>query len=138
MSEIHAVLLIPAEGDPHGLLSPGVGGSRPPMAFKWDTRYHRLKEDDGRWAACGSEWPNKPGDALVLAWDGKVVPAGVFAAWWQTDDSGAHDMTEAMDMRPDWLGNEVCGRWLRDGKPIGTIVLLDADGKEVADVQGED
>lgn len=85
---IQAVLLIPAEGDPHGLLREGLCGARPPIAQ--------------RCRACGSEWHpaetcgrdecldvavghaigtdlfrHEPKEALVIVWDGKPVPEGL-------------------------------------------------------------
>ena len=72
MTEIKGILLIPEEGDPHGLLKEGPCGARPPMAFVWKPSYLRLPQPEGRWIPWSTTWP-KPGEALVLAWDGEAV-----------------------------------------------------------------
>tara|TARA_Y100001973_G_scaffold96112_1_gene150441 strand:- start:91 stop:477 length:387 start_codon:yes stop_codon:yes gene_type:complete len=125
MTEIKGILLVPEEGDPRGLLKLGPCYARPPMAFVWDGRYLRLPEDDGRWQACCPSWP-KPGDALVLAWDGKPVEEGI--------DRGKRAASRA------WLEHLVgcaLGRLTDDVDALldpdlpGTLVLIDAEGREV-------
>lgn len=68
-AEIVAVLVVPAEGDPGGLLAPGACGSVPPSA--WVRRYGR----GARWTP-GLSGHRTPGDALPLWWDGALVPEG--------------------------------------------------------------
>mgnify|MGYP003663702444 CR=1 FL=1 len=62
MSKIKAILLVPAEGDPHGLLREGPCGARPPMAYWYK----------GAWAPCTAKAAHSHDKrrALVLAWDG--------------------------------------------------------------------
>jgi hypothetical protein len=60
-----AVLVVPAEGDPGGLKTPGSCGSRPPLV------YH--DPDDGTWRDWGHVWHRA---ALPLWWDGALVPEG--------------------------------------------------------------
>ena len=103
-SEIFGVLLVPAEGDPLGLLAEGPCGARPPTVGL-RTR-DEVRHQSNEWAdptvpceictACGQVWPcDTPGvvarpaerhwiaayvghhRALVLAWDRAVVKEGV-------------------------------------------------------------
>lgn len=60
MADIHAVLLIPAEDDPHGLLAEGPCGARPPI---WT--------DELMDALTGEFYVRR--QALVLAWGGQVL-----------------------------------------------------------------
>ena len=70
----HALILIPEEGDPHGLLAEGVCGARPPTAW--------LHTDDpGLWIPSDVAHDDT-GEALVLAWDGESVPEGM-DRWWR-------------------------------------------------------
>jgi hypothetical protein len=125
MSDIKAILLVPSEGDPHGLLREGPCGARPPMAV----------EGSESWSAC--PWYPECGAiraSLVLAWDGKAVMEGCFRA----------EMTlTALDSGeiPSWqlLAKIVqeyvdYGKWrarLRRILGNGTIVLLDSSRKEI-------
>lgn len=59
------ILLVPVEGDPHGLLAGGLCSAQPPGA--WVLHGHWLPIVDRRTAP----------QALVLAWDGKPVPEGI-------------------------------------------------------------
>lgn len=63
------ILLIPAVGDPFGLLKPGKCGATMPTAC--------VHPGGSRWAIAGT---HKKGDGslvgLVLAWDGEPVPEG--------------------------------------------------------------
>ena len=132
MINISAILIIPAEGDPHGLLKGGPCGSRPPMA--------RAEVDGptgtrvGRWVPYHglldlSMHPDSR--ALVLAWEGKPVAAGLFRLWYAADDIGGAELCSVLyhyDDDPRGLLVQVA-QW----GDLGTIVLLDADGREVAD-----
>lgn len=77
-ADIVGVLVVPAEGDPGGLLRVGVLGARPPVARRF---VHR---DLGVWEssvvevttlADPSRWPSQE-LALVLWWDDALVPEG--------------------------------------------------------------
>lgn len=127
---IRAVLLIPAEGDPHGLLADGLCGARPPTAWRrpsgvWLPHDALTRTTLGRgWAvevATAEEWPQ----ALVLARDGAPVREGVArASWtmeglleWEPDEEIGHyspwecDDVESVLYRADhlvaWLGGSV-------------------------------
>ena len=151
-NDIHAVLLIPAEGDPRGLLHEGPCGARPPRAVqRTDSRVvHEESWDDttcpcALCSACGQPWPCEapgrvereedvrwvaanrsplPPTALVLAWEGRVVTEGLDRA--RHRGVGQHESpysTPLADLP------RIVGAWRRDGEPLGTIVLLDAEGK---------
>jgi hypothetical protein len=160
MSEIKAILLVPVEGDPLGLLADGVCGSRPPMAVP--ITYPRVVHEGNRFAdptvpcevckACDQPWPcDTPGkveseghvcwkpanrqwgagyitvfDALVLAWDGKPVREGCYRA------------ADALEIAPSAVPGAIeCAldgdQMIRSISELGTLVLLDAEGKEVSD-----
>ena len=122
MSEISAVLLIPHGGDLHGLLKEGVCGSRPPVAHNKGSGPPVAHNKGSGWGAGAHPWSIP--HALVLAWDGKVVPEGCdrlararnYEDFWQPDDL-------------DEL------HWLTVDAALGTVVLLDAEGQEVTDVE---
>ena len=71
-----AILLIPAPGDPCGLLAPGKCGAMSP------TRWSPTGENpDMRWSGsryCLPDWSPDPSskEALVLAWEGESVAEG--------------------------------------------------------------
>ena len=129
MPKIKAILLVPSEGDPHGLLREGPCGARPPMAV----------EGSESWSAC--PWYPECGAiraSLVLAWDGKPVREGCDRAdWTGVESPEPHhsvrdtwatvfplmDHPEDTDITVDDL-RRLCAE-------LGTIVLLDADGKEI-------
>ena len=137
MSKTKAILLVPAEGDPRGLLKEGPCGARPPMAY-W---YKRA------WAPCTAKSAHSHDKrrALVLAWDGKPVREGCFRAVDALDSApmtqGSGEWPYSGEV-PSWQrltqivqANVDYGKWralLRRilGK-LGIIVLLDADGKEI-------
>ena len=147
MSKVKAVLLVPEEGDPHELLREGPCGARPPLAIRWT--YPRVVLEGNRFAdptlpgevceACGQQWPcDTPGKveseghvrlkpcnrhstvahALVLRWGGKPVAEGMDRAA-RVDP---HYRSEA------WASSRALGRELG----YGTLVLLDAEGREAA------
>jgi hypothetical protein len=76
MSKPHTILLIPHEGDPMGLLAEGPRGARPPVVWfaaccrRLVARPHAAATTCGH---CGIT-PLAHIAALVLAWDGEVVP----------------------------------------------------------------
>ena len=138
---IAAILLIPTEGDPHGLLREGPCGARPPVVQRVEHR-HQSTEDvrgciecDGAWPCAfagelagapywshhGSGWPTR---ALVLAWDGEPVAevqpyierAGI--------DYG---------LLAPFVTHALAGMDIGQGPWPGDLVLLDAEGREVSD-----
>ena len=115
MSEIKAILLVPAEGDPHGLLREGPCGARPPMAV----------EGSESWSAC--PWYPECGAiraSLVLAWDGKPVREGCYRV---ADTNNVTPTAVPGAIKCALEGDPI----LRSISELGTIVLLDADGKEI-------
>ena len=134
MSKVHAVLLVPHEDGTYGLLEEGPCGARPPMAYQeTGTRIWR--------PFCGALGENHPesNDALVFAWNGEPVWQG---AVWVEGVLAALDCDET----PSWrlLVNRV-SRALVERRPaavnmlrrlvgdLGTLLLLDAEGREVSD-----
>ena len=81
MSDIVAVLVVAAEGDPGGLLAPGRCGAQPPMVHRavrelytgTDLTWERLQLGD--WSTLGSVGASTE-SALPLWWDGQLVPEG--------------------------------------------------------------
>lgn len=73
MSDIVAVLVVPADGDPGGLLRGADGsdrdrcGARPPSVGLYADRWYGWPGPDGWKVRC---------DGLPLWWDGAVVPDG--------------------------------------------------------------
>ena len=147
MGEVAGVLLIPDDGDPHGLLNEGVCGARPPLvrrrrcteckAVRWGAaRRPRAwwRTTRRRGCICGMSllWSVQIAapTALALAWDGDPVPAGL-------------DRTHRAAGLAPWLGwtfqaaVEIAlvaaaadgqGRWA-----LGRVVLIDSDRREVTD-----
>lgn len=116
MTDVCAVLLVPLEGDPLGLLNEGPCGARPPMAWL-------SAATQGPWV--GVWFPAETDDlgtALVLAWDGKAVSEGQHRA------RLVGYRPEAMGVGIRWIESEA-RRLMLHG--LGTAILLDADGKEV-------
>jgi hypothetical protein len=72
MSDIVAVLVVPAEGDPGGLLAAGACGSIPPLVRRWDTA--RGPWWGRHYCPEGSVVTDDYG--LPLWWDGSLVPEG--------------------------------------------------------------
>ena len=116
-STVVALLLIPLEGDPLGLLAGGVCGSRPPHCMRagpmepWHPGggYNARPED---------------GDALVLAWKGEVVPEGTDrAARCAAVAPGA-----VFGVIPSVLDGDAAPRAIA---ALGTLILLDSEGREV-------
>ena len=161
MPEIKAILLVPAEGDPHGLLSDGVCGSRPPTAYIGGKPVLRCRKcrtefvgDEGKSYPNGVLCPECRGSlrgvcrptgerigskkALVLAWDGKPVREGCDRAdWadvWKSEPHYPNRDTWAtvyalMDHPEDT--HVTVDDLRRLCSELGTIVLLDAEGKEI-------
>jgi hypothetical protein len=126
MTDIKGVLLIPEEGDPHGLLKERRHGARPPIAC-WDGERWRSWTDNGWW------WPSVPDlCALVVAWDGESVRGGCY----RVADAKCNNYA------PSFVHNAVActlpvdddgyfERVLEMLSSEGTIVLIDAEGREI-------
>jgi hypothetical protein len=153
MSEIKHILLVPAEGDPHGLLKEGPCGARPPMARKFGLP--RLMHTSNEFAdptyngekcvACGQPWPcDTPGEveqvadekwvpwphavsspcALVLAWDGEPVAEAQPYIERAGIDYG---------LLAPFVAYALKGMDVGQGPWPGTLVLINAEGREVSD-----
>ena len=132
MSEIKRILLIPAEGHPHGLLREGPCGARPPRVFNVGGKWSDYQDFDGGYPC-----------ALVLAWDGEPVPEGCFRAVDDLDILGAN--TTEWHLFVELITSILAGElraWSDMPKTnvdaladlmSGALVLLDADGREVSD-----
>jgi len=129
MSEIRRILIVPEEGDPHGLLKEGPCGARPPTVVKvgdvWLNPWVRPTDPDvctvlTEWAFGKLALPT----ALVLAWDGEPVAevqpyierAGIDYA-----------------LLAPFVTYALKGMDIGQGPWPGTLVLLDAEGQEVSD-----
>ena len=141
MSKIKAILLKPTEGDPHGLLREGVCGARPPLAISGhlcgyeEHRNWKSPEDYEYHSDC---YMCSSMAALVLAWDGKPVREGCDRADW----SGVGKSEPYYPDRDTWATvyalmdhpedtHVTVDDLRRLCSELGTIVLLDADGKEI-------
>lgn len=133
--KVHTILLIPAEGDPLGLLLEGPCGARPPVAH-W-----RLCNDCGGWwgeyrseyfcGACGTRTDRKHNkDALALVWEDYVVRLGAATL--------AEEAGFSCDLIDLWLTGLLKHGGEYDDMPrvserverLGSVLLLDADGNE--------
>jgi hypothetical protein len=134
---VSTILLIPAPGDPHGLLADGVCGGRVPTMIPCSADERVPSRQGATWHVAGPPCREHPRTrALVLAHAGKAVPIGVFAAWYIADstltkDSGGYEglsvaLHDGLLDVVEWARNLT-----RDGAPLGRLVLLDADGREV-------
>ena len=155
---IVSVLLIPAVGDPQQLLKEGVCGARPPMAWRYDTDHceecglllvggdcpsppgSRPPGSDGPlgcWEARGNDndgvW--RPGwmegrdasevYALALAWEGDGLDDGVSRC-------GGLDVTNlCMAIAYALLDIDDGASLIEATEDLGTIILLDENGREV-------
>ena len=129
MSKVHAVLLAPHEGDPHGLLAEGPCGARPPRAWFAQCCRRLVPEPHSSARYCGyCDTPSDVIQGLVLAWGGKPVPQGL--DW----------LVLAPEVTRTWVSHVVgvaLGWWpadrdlLTDHQFPGKLVLLDAEGREV-------
>ena len=136
MTDIKGILLVPEEGDLHDLLAEGPCGARPPWAARCAT-CQRWVGGDGEGLTChcfpGPAIPN----ALVLAWDGEPVWQGIDAV---NRVSCTRISSTAFIL--DGVGDAALGGGyvlgVLAGYPRsqpdlpGSIVLLDAEGREVS------
>lgn len=132
MSNIKAILLVPEKGDPHGLLKEGPCGARPPHVTE--------RQDRGIWLPPPLWEGFLRGDerrALALAWDGKAVREGCDRADW----TGVESPEPHHSVRDTWATvfplmdhpedtHVTVDDLRRLCAELGTIVLLDEDGKE--------
>jgi hypothetical protein len=132
---IAAVLVVPADGDPGGLLREGPCGARPPMALPDNTGagWRWRPYDDAARSARIDHDPR--GCALVLSWDGATVPEGCDRA---VRALNAHDRDHggpkaAWMMWDTYLLGDVVNQsaLIRYGL-ASRIVRLDAKGREVS------
>ncbi len=129
MSQITSILLIPTEAHREALIGDGPCGSRAPVAVMFVLAAGRV------WCAAR---PDRPcvvwhGDeALVLAWDGKPVADGLARLGPYFLRDFATDRTSIAPML-DWARLTLADpNPALSLAPLGRIVLLDADGREVA------
>jgi hypothetical protein len=124
-TKIAAVLLVPTDGDPHGLLEEGPCEARPPAVWQDPRNTHGHHHE---WHAGLMHSARGDRRALVLAWENKLVSEGInrfcLRALDRPDDYNVHV----------WVTDLLCGDddARVDTYGLGTIVLLDADGNEVA------
>lgn len=147
MGNVKAILLIPAEGS--DLLREGPCGARPPMVVD-----HMHKHGALCWnPTCGRarHLMREGRSALVLAWAGEPVVEGCDRVDWAQHEGrrsltpGRIQTANYTPMREDvpeglwwpfekaWLAchaGDHMDAW--DGS-LGTLILLDADGREVSD-----
>jgi hypothetical protein len=135
-----AVLLVPRDDLRDALIGVEACGGCPPTAWErprygaWiaDDALGRMtvgpntEEDDcetGRERAARQGWRQ----ALVLAWDGRPVPGGVFRAWSVADDLLYEPLSDALyDGNLDVLATNVI-TWTRDGRPLGEVVVIEGE-----------
>lgn len=127
MSDVWTILLIPKKEDPFGILRRGPFGAQPPTLMNFSS--NPTSNKSGRWD-CSVHIPDQPGwksppEALVLAHERGVVEEGV--VWL------------AMRCPPIVYGNlygPIFGM-LKEGwvyeplEEVGTVLLLDREGKEI-------
>ncbi len=133
---IAAVLLVPTDGDPLGLLNAGPCDSRPPIALEWQCPAHGRHWGAGlrmdAWAAehfAHNVSTSRSGcrTALVLAWDGEPVAEGLDRArrcgvnWGPAwDDSETERRVQA------YLRGDTSAAHIVDPRKFrGAVVLLD-------------
>jgi len=137
-SDVRAVLLVPAEGDPLKLLADNPCGGRPPAAVEWDiTRlesYFSRPAGGWCWLPGSTMVPGYPPHrrhALVLAWDGELVAEGIDRA--SRRSPGHHGWVVEWQVR-----GLLTGEFLQPGRSLtalGAVVVLDADGREALDAE---
>lgn len=133
MSAVHGVLLVPHEGGPHGLLAEGPCGARPPIVTEWGhapgiTHWGSLASAERTF-----QWMRTGRRGLGLAWGGRALKRScrdVDDERAPRRDCGVHHHVRRAVMYPHLL--DVTLPMLQKAcADIGTIVLIDADGREV-------
>lgn len=136
-AKIHAVLLVPTDGDPLGLLRSGPCGARPPVVAEAGIASSDSGDvdlDSERWAMTHLGWRDVPWAhteehpecrrALVLAWGGAPVAEGM-------DRLGRSMNSKVLVFTGSMLACRVRGGTAHR-RGLGVLVLLDADGREVS------
>lgn len=129
---VSGVLLVPAEGDPRGLLREGPCAYRPPMAERWPHEAWRP------WCPGTMEARRRyPGyrRGLVLVWDGKVIPPGLdqatraveFVPQWWLDAPALGDRSWSREEVVDWVALALAE------KLDCMVVFVDEEGREIGD-----
>jgi len=143
VTAIHAILIVPAEGDPHNLLAEGPCGARPPVLGEVEIAHARSGDaglDSEHWALAVLGWRPFPWvytteypecrRGLVLALDGAPLRRGMVdipATGDGWDGANYADIIVAIVYALQGDTQNLC-ELLKD---LGTIVLLDAEGREV-------
>lgn len=141
MVDVHSVLLVPSPEHVKALLCCGPCGARPPMAH----RAVRPMGADFEMFWCGAQPTETPwgtGFALVLAWEGETVPEGMDRVTCCVEKKG-----QMVDSEHEKHNNLFAANWIhqanfsdlnnkKSGVPalllqFGTLVFLDANGKEI-------
>ena len=123
---ISTLLLVPAEGDPHGLLAKGPCGARPPTMER-----HTHKDGGSCWRGVDQCTRARllvatPVRALVLAHEGEPVPEGC-------DRAARAWSTICVE---EWVSGILAGR-PQPQLPGGTLLALDPSGRDItAEVLG--
>lgn len=109
---LHAILLVPAEGDPYDLLKRGPCGACPPLATQHVHREQRhseawFNEDGAVCDVCREEWPCPEADQVVTP--GYVEWCPVSVGHWKWDQDGRFRfghaaLVLAWDEAPVWQG----------------------------------
>jgi hypothetical protein len=125
LSPIRAVLFVPSEAHREALLADGVCGARVPSAY-WHRGGIEAIPEPG-WRANPAHLP--PGNALVLAFDGRVVREGrdrlayvmLDAAGWDPGSAAAAPFWRAVHVGTRAAWRAVGFAWVLDGEqnPIG-------------------
>jgi hypothetical protein len=133
-----AVLVVPAEGDPGGLLALAMGGGQPPVV----RRCVSMIVDVGavRWVPGAPQLrgrKNRRETALPLWWDGDVVAEGWDRARRLVDGDHrlpADAMEYVHDFYPSVFNVLTLAGWLIEAGAASRIVLLDrADDGSIAE-----
>jgi hypothetical protein len=134
-ARIAAVLLVPHDGDEHGLLAEGPCGARPPTAHWFRAVLHDgtvwQRWDPGprdNWRACEDNWGEDYKRALALAWDGEALH--IATPWLPGRCNHAVWLVVAGLRGEGWSGLYA----LVKDYSLGTLVLLGAEWREVTDV----
>jgi len=142
MADPSAVLLVPTEKHRGALLQEGPCGARPPVVVWWTCTDHPLWRYDPSWSYA----ERTPSGiflkrALVLAWEDKSVLEGLERLHHHaTEFSLAEKCRWKWNLKapsdwmvPDQVFEVVQVARLAEEMGLGTVVCLDAEGKEISD-----
>ena len=128
MSKIHAILLIPAAGDPHGLL-----GDPESVAWKCGARPPMAHNKGSGWAAGAHPWDIP--HALVLRWGDEVVHDGMHRAARAAEGVAENWEDETgLERYNIWWCHPVDAANLAtvcEALGLGVVVRINAEGQEV-------